>query len=119
MRHVAAAKEQTQMQPPWTQPDSNQSSDPVSIPEPAKTSDNLSGSQRALLYRLSERFTPRHFAKSLVVAAGISQKELAHQIGCPISEVSRVLLGSRRTRHIRAAIAEALGCSVADIWPET
>jgi lambda repressor-like predicted transcriptional regulator len=49
---------------------------------------------------------------------GISQFELARQLGVTRQAVNHVVLGRRKTERIRQAIAKALGLEVANIWPE-
>jgi lambda repressor-like predicted transcriptional regulator len=49
---------------------------------------------------------------------GISLSDIARDLGKNLSVLSRVNHGQRRSREIEAAIARALGLSVADAFPE-
>lgn len=55
--------------------------------------------------------------KAEFVRKGIKLKTVADQLGVKAPAISAVLSGARRNPRIRAAIAEAIGLAVEDIWP--
>lgn len=50
--------------------------------------------------------------------AGVRQADIARANGIKLSEVCAVVQNRRRTPRTRAAIAEAIGKPVAEIWPD-
>jgi Ner family transcriptional regulator len=49
---------------------------------------------------------------------GISQFDIARQLGLTRQAVNHVVLGRRKSQRVRKAIAEALGLQISDIWPD-
>jgi len=54
--------------------------------------------------------------KSLMKKLGITQVDIAKNLGIPKQNVYRVIHGERSTRRIRQAIADALGVSFEELW---
>lgn len=50
--------------------------------------------------------------------AGWSNQQLARDLACSRSAISRVLHGHSRSRRIEARIAELTGISLCQMWPE-
>jgi len=55
--------------------------------------------------------------KALIVLNGTSLSEIARSAGVSRQWVSMVVNGHRKSRRVRKAVAEALGISVEDLWP--
>lgn len=55
--------------------------------------------------------------KIALLEAGIEQKEIAKRIGVTPPAVSQVIHGISSSIKIRRAVAEALGKSIDDLWP--
>ena len=79
---------------------------------------DLSPEQQKIFQILAPRFKRDALVKSLLIATGISQKDIARRYDFVPSEVSKVILGVRKTPHIRMAIAQELGLSADDLWGE-
>ena len=86
--------------------------------QPASLGNDLSPEQQRLFVTLAPRFKRDGLVKSLLIATGLSQKEIARRHGLIPSEVSKVILGARKTRHIREAIAQELGLKTDELWKE-
>ena len=56
--------------------------------------------------------------RALLRERGVSLSDIARDLGKNLSVVSRVNGGQRRSREIEAAIAESLGLSVREAFPE-
>jgi transcriptional regulator with XRE-family HTH domain len=56
--------------------------------------------------------------KAELVLAGISQTEIANLLGVKAPAVNAVVCGRRSVPRIMAAIADAVGRPVSDLWPE-
>ena len=56
--------------------------------------------------------------RDLLRERGISLSDIARDLGKNLSVVSRVTRGQRRSREIEEAIAQALGLSVREAFPE-
>ena len=55
--------------------------------------------------------------KAALVLAGIRQSDIARRVGVAQTHVSDVIHGRRRSRRVEAAIADALGRRVEDVFP--
>ncbi len=55
--------------------------------------------------------------KGALVLKGLNLSSIARDLGVTPSSVSIVSRGFRRSRRIEQAIADALGCNPADLWP--
>jgi lambda repressor-like predicted transcriptional regulator len=78
----------------------------------------LSAAQRELFIRLAPTFKSSGVLKSLLILCGVNQRELALRAGCQQSDISKVVKGVRKTRRIREAIAEQLGLTPEELWPD-
>ena len=56
--------------------------------------------------------------KSLMVLHGIKQLAIAKKCGVTQAAVAWVVMGRNKSKRIRAAIAEAVGKRVEELWPE-
>ncbi|WP_183996075.1 helix-turn-helix domain-containing protein [Sphingomonas kyeonggiensis] len=56
--------------------------------------------------------------KGALALRGLTLSSIARDLGVAPGTVSIVSRGFRRSRRIESAIAVALGCSPADLWPE-
>ncbi|WP_446745937.1 helix-turn-helix domain-containing protein [Sphingomonas sp. OTU376] len=56
--------------------------------------------------------------KSALALKGLTLSSIARDLGVAPGTVSIVSRGFRRSRRIETAIATALGCRPADLWPE-
>ncbi|HMH50182.1 MAG TPA: helix-turn-helix domain-containing protein [Candidatus Acidoferrum sp.] len=56
--------------------------------------------------------------RALLRERGVSLSDIARDLGKNLSVVSRVNSGQRRSREIEAAIAQSLGLSVREAFPE-
>jgi len=54
----------------------------------------------------------------LLKAAGVKQKDIAAKIGVTPQFVNSVVRGRRNTPKVAQAIAEAIGKSVSELWPD-
>ena len=61
---------------------------------------------------------PTNLIKALLLARGLRQKDIALKHEIPASDLNRVIMGIRRTRHIRLVIAAELNVDVRTLWPE-
>lgn len=59
---------------------------------------------------------PQRTIRSLVVAAGLTNREIARRHSLNEHAVSDVIAGRRVTPHIRRAIAVELGKPFSDVW---
>ena len=64
----------------------------------------------------NHELTQHQRIKALMTIRGISQVALARKHGLQRSEVSRVISGDRRTKHIRNTIATELGVGVEQLF---
>ena len=53
-----------------------------------------------------------------ILKSGINQNQIAKKAGVTPTLVSQVIYGIRPARHVRQAIAEAIGKPVEELWPE-
>lgn len=63
------------------------------------------------------------YVKALLVLNGLRQDELAQKLGVSDAFLSEIISGKRRAckatgKRIRQGIADALGMTVAELWPE-
>jgi len=56
--------------------------------------------------------------KGALALRGLTLSSIARDLGVAPGTVSIVSRGFRRSRRIESAIAMALGCSPAELWPE-
>lgn len=61
--------------------------------------------------------------KALLVLKQVNMAEIARQLGCGRSDVSRVVLGKNEfetplSRRIKVAVAKAVSRPIAELWPE-
>jgi len=52
-----------------------------------------------------------------ILRCGTSQTKIARTAGVSVSSIHDVITGRRKTYRIRAAIAEAIGRKISEIWP--
>jgi hypothetical protein len=90
----------------------------TSMGEPITPPAPLNEDQQKLFLTLAPKFKKEGLIKSLLIASGISQKDIAQRYNVLPSEVSKVIVGARKTPHIREAIAKELGLSVAELWSD-
>lgn len=57
--------------------------------------------------------------KSQMILAGVTQTDIANELGVSQPSVNRVIAGIDVSDRIRRAIAEAIGINVKRIWPST
>jgi lambda repressor-like predicted transcriptional regulator len=55
--------------------------------------------------------------KAAMILQGVTTKQIAEGLGITAQAIGPVISGRRSNPRIRAAIAEALGRSVEEIWP--
>lgn len=55
--------------------------------------------------------------KLAIVASGIPQKQIAHQIGLDPAQLSRIVNGLHANDATRRKIARVLGRTEAELWP--
>jgi len=53
-----------------------------------------------------------------LLKAGVRQNQIAKKFGFTTSLVNQVVQGIRPARHVREAIAEAIGKPIEELWPE-
>lgn len=53
----------------------------------------------------------------MLIERGIKQKDIAHKLGVTRACISVVLNGHENSSRVKAAIADALGCKLTDLWP--
>jgi len=56
--------------------------------------------------------------KAIMIIAGVSQTAVAKSLGITTPAVNAVVCGRRSVPRIMAAIADAVGRPVSDLWPE-
>lgn len=56
--------------------------------------------------------------KQAIFAAGLKQKDIAAEIGVSEVTLSRIVNGLHAPDRTRAKIADALGKTVEDLWPD-
>jgi transcriptional regulator with XRE-family HTH domain len=56
--------------------------------------------------------------KLLIRERGFTYQQLADEIGVSVSAIAEIVAGRTEGRTARYALAKALGCDVADIWPD-
>lgn len=56
--------------------------------------------------------------KALMILEGISQTDIANQLGVKRCTVSGAVNGLRKSRHVQRAIATALGVDYEELWGE-
>ena len=56
--------------------------------------------------------------RSKLLAKGISLTNIATQLGVAVSSVSQVVHNKAISHRIRQAIADAIGVSVSELWPD-
>ena len=61
---------------------------------------------------------PTNLIKALMLARGLRQKDIAMKYEIPASDLNRVIMGTRHTRHIREVIALELKVDIKVLWPE-
>ncbi len=60
----------------------------------------------------------KNFIKALLVARGIKISDIAKELNVSVPTVSLVISGRDNSRRIKAAVAEKLGFSPEELWPE-
>lgn len=60
----------------------------------------------------------KNFIKALLVARGIKISDIAKELNVAVPTVSLVISGRDKSKRIKAAIAEKLGFSPEELWPE-
>ena len=55
--------------------------------------------------------------KIKLLKAGITQADIAREIGVTRAFVNQIINGQRQTRRVRMAVAKAVGKRVEDLWP--
>ena len=60
----------------------------------------------------------KNFIKALLVARGIKISDIARELNVSVPTVSLVISGRDNSRRIKAAVAEKLGFSPEELWPE-
>jgi len=66
---------------------------------------------------MSTQMTPA-FRQYLLKLRGITQKQIAQELGVSQMSVSSEINGTLRSHKVRCAIAEKIGISVNDVFPE-
>ena len=56
--------------------------------------------------------------KIAMLKAGVTQVDIACKLGVTPAAVSQVILGYRTAERTRAAVAEAIGMDVRQVWPK-
>lgn len=62
-------------------------------------------------------FEEKNKVKSLLVGAGVKQKDIASRLKVSPSTVSLIVSGKKMSARVRRAVARALGVKVSDLWP--
>lgn len=57
--------------------------------------------------------------RAALILAQVPMKELGKCLGVSPQHVGNVISGRRKTPRIRAAVAEAIGKQVSEIWPDS
>lgn len=57
--------------------------------------------------------------KASLVRVGVTQSEIARDLGMSVGSVNDVITGRRKNPKVRTAIAQAIGKPVEKIWPDT
>lgn len=62
--------------------------------------------------------TPPSALKMAIFASGISQRDLAAKVGLHETQLSRIANGLHAPEATQAAIADALGREISELWPQ-
>lgn len=57
--------------------------------------------------------------KAMMVLKGVKQRDICRALKVKPGTVSLIVSGRKKSDRIRRAIAQALGVSIQELWPET